>query len=72
MARSLFQDLKAEEMAAAVLIRFCASGDTRHEAGDLAAMAAGWVALTETPLSEWQAPHSWNLCYGTGPPLGVF
>lgn len=60
-------------MPCSVLIMFCSDGNNAPDAMDLADYVNEWLLLKEEQkLMNWMIPPSWNLVFGSCPPLEIF
>ncbi|KAJ8412652.1 hypothetical protein AAFF_G00116030 [Aldrovandia affinis] len=73
--KGLYTDCCSEDVPLAVVLTFCSEGDNIPDAFALVNHLNDWLHLVAKPSdvsSQWRAPWSWRLLFGSGIPPALF
>ncbi|NXN08765.1 PSMG2 protein, partial [Indicator maculatus] len=76
ITKLLFTESCSKGIQMAVLLKFCSEGDNIPDAFALVNYLNEWLQLIKSestdPSSQWKAPSSWRLLFGSGLPPALF
>ncbi|NXR09110.1 PSMG2 protein, partial [Semnornis frantzii] len=75
ITKLLFNESCSKGIQMAVLLKFCSEGDNIPDAFALVTYLNDWLQLIKSEVntsSQWKAPSSWRLLFGSGLPPALF
>lgn len=75
VTKGLYVDCCSEDIPLAVVLTFCSEGDNIPDAFALVNHINDWLHLvgkSDNARSQWKAPCSWRLLFGSGIPPAIF